>query len=185
MEEADVVIVGAGIAGLATALALKRLGVRALVLEKAEGLRTTGSALSLSSNAWLALDSLGIARKLTTAYAPCRKGYVTDIESGAIQEVSFSKSDMGGQNVFPPMQMLMGVNMSLEWYVVKLYWKLWQKNCQLTPSVSLPSSSPLETKHKKAHPVLSFICVRILSAPGQCSSFAAPSSKSSTSADAS
>ncbi|KAB1210328.1 FAD-dependent urate hydroxylase [Morella rubra] len=96
MEEEDVVIVGAGIAGLATAVALKRLGVRALVLEKAEGLRTTGSALGLSPNAWFALDALGVAHKLVTAYAPCRKGLVTDIQTGAIQEVSHAKFDTGG-----------------------------------------------------------------------------------------
>ena len=72
MEEEDheVVIVGAGIAGLATAVALKRVGVRALVLEKSEGLRATGAALTLQQNAWLALDALGVAHELTTIYAP-------------------------------------------------------------------------------------------------------------------
>ena len=63
-------IVGAGIAGLATAVALKRVGVRALVLEKSEGLRATGAAISLQQNAWLALDALGVAHKLTTIYDP-------------------------------------------------------------------------------------------------------------------
>lgn len=70
----DVVIVGAGIAGLATALALKRVGVESfLVLEKAEDLRTTGSALTLFPNAWVAIDSLGISHKLTSIYAPLPK----------------------------------------------------------------------------------------------------------------
>ena len=78
MEEEDheVVIVGAGIAGLATAVALKRVGVRALVLEKSEGLRATGAALTLQPNAWLALDALGVAHELTTIYAPLT-GYLT------------------------------------------------------------------------------------------------------------
>jgi 2-polyprenyl-6-methoxyphenol hydroxylase-like FAD-dependent oxidoreductase len=66
----DVVIVGAGIAGLATAVALKRVGVRALVLIRSEGLRATGSALTLFPNAWLALDALGVSHKLTPIYAP-------------------------------------------------------------------------------------------------------------------
>ena len=74
MEEHDVVIVGAGIAGLATAIALKRVGVKALVLEKSEGLRATGAAIGLHSNAWLALEALGVAHKLTTTtYPPMRK----------------------------------------------------------------------------------------------------------------
>ncbi|KAB1220070.1 FAD-dependent urate hydroxylase [Morella rubra] len=74
MEEADVVIVGAGIAGLAAALALKIVGVRALVLERGEGLRTTGAALGLSINAWVALDVLGVGHKLTAIYASCSNG---------------------------------------------------------------------------------------------------------------
>ena len=47
MEEHDVVIVGAGIAGLAASIALKRVGVKALVLEKSEELRATGAAIGL------------------------------------------------------------------------------------------------------------------------------------------
>ena len=68
----DVVIVGAGIAGLATAVALKRAGVEALVLERSEGLRTTGTALILFPNAWFALDALGVSHKLAS-YAPIPK----------------------------------------------------------------------------------------------------------------
>ncbi|CAH9097021.1 unnamed protein product [Cuscuta epithymum] len=56
----DVVIIGAGISGLATALGLHREGVRSLVVESSEGLRNTGFALSLWTNGWRALDALGI-----------------------------------------------------------------------------------------------------------------------------
>lgn len=71
MEE-EVVIVGAGIAGPATAMALKRIGIEALVLEKSHSKRTTGAALTLFPNAWIALlmHALGISHKLTTLYAP-------------------------------------------------------------------------------------------------------------------
>jgi 2-polyprenyl-6-methoxyphenol hydroxylase-like FAD-dependent oxidoreductase len=68
-----VVIVGAGIAGLASAVALKRVGVRALVLERSQGLRATGAAITLQPNAWLALDALGVSHKLTPIYAPLFK----------------------------------------------------------------------------------------------------------------
>ena len=67
--EEEIVIVGAGIAGLATAIALKRVGIRALVLERSDGLRVSGAALTLAPNAWLALDALGVAHKLTPLYA--------------------------------------------------------------------------------------------------------------------
>ena len=73
VPEEEIVIVGAGIAGLATAVALKRVGIRALVLEKSDGLRATGAILFLFPNAWLALDALGVAHKLTPRYAVRKK----------------------------------------------------------------------------------------------------------------
>ncbi|XP_062007248.1 monooxygenase 3-like [Rosa rugosa] len=85
----DVVIVGAGIAGLATAVALKRAGIEALVLERSEGLRATGAALTLYPNAWRsALDALGISQKLATRYPPTLKGHVIYLDTGEVQEVS-------------------------------------------------------------------------------------------------
>ncbi|KAK1558856.1 hypothetical protein Q3G72_007456 [Acer saccharum] len=92
VEEEEVVIVGAGIAGLATAVALKRLGIRALLLERAESLRSTGAALTLFSNAWLALDALAVSHKLTSIYSPVERSLVTNIQTGATQEVSFAKA---------------------------------------------------------------------------------------------
>ncbi|XXG40373.1 hypothetical protein AAC387_Pa01g1108 [Persea americana] len=56
----DVVIVGAGIAGLATALGLHRIGLRSLVLESSDRLRVNGYAITTWTNAWKALDALGI-----------------------------------------------------------------------------------------------------------------------------
>ncbi|KAL3722726.1 hypothetical protein ACJRO7_035007 [Eucalyptus globulus] len=60
----DIVIVGAGIAGLTTALGLHRLGIRSLVLESSHGLRATGFALTTWTNAWRALDAVGIGEPL-------------------------------------------------------------------------------------------------------------------------
>ncbi|KAJ8764969.1 hypothetical protein K2173_010434 [Erythroxylum novogranatense] len=60
----DVVIVGAGIAGLATSLGLHRLGIKSLVLESSESLRVAGFALATWANAWRALDALGIGESL-------------------------------------------------------------------------------------------------------------------------
>ncbi|KAH7429543.1 hypothetical protein KP509_09G055300 [Ceratopteris richardii] len=63
-EVHDVVIVGGGIAGFATALALHRLGVKSTVIEQSEDLRVAGSAIGLWSNAWRALEALGVADSL-------------------------------------------------------------------------------------------------------------------------
>ncbi|XP_057974265.1 monooxygenase 2-like [Malania oleifera] len=66
----DIVIVGAGIAGLATALGLHRLGLRSLVLESSDGLRITGFALITWNNAWKALEALGIADSIRRRHLP-------------------------------------------------------------------------------------------------------------------
>lgn len=68
VEEEEIVIVGGGIAGLATALALKRVGLSARVLERYPELRAVGAALTLSPNAWFALRALGVDHKLTSVY---------------------------------------------------------------------------------------------------------------------
>eukprot|EP01018_Ginkgo_biloba_P029761 Gb_17957 [translate_table: standard] len=63
-EFEGIVVAGGGIAGLATALALHRVGLKNLVLERADGLRATGTALTIWKSAWKALDALGIGDEL-------------------------------------------------------------------------------------------------------------------------
>ncbi|KAF3440930.1 hypothetical protein FNV43_RR19216 [Rhamnella rubrinervis] len=64
VEELDIVIVGAGICGLATALALHRNGIRSVVLERSDTLRTSGVAFGILGNGWRALSHLGVAQKI-------------------------------------------------------------------------------------------------------------------------
>ncbi|XP_051182939.1 monooxygenase 2 [Lolium perenne] len=60
----DIVIAGAGLAGLATALGLHRKGVRSLVLESSATLRASGYAFTTWTNAFRALDALGVGDKI-------------------------------------------------------------------------------------------------------------------------
>ncbi|KAF3440936.1 hypothetical protein FNV43_RR19222 [Rhamnella rubrinervis] len=64
VEEIDIVIVGAGLCGLATALGLHKKGITSVVFEKSKTLRASGSAFGVSNNGWRALDHLGVAPRL-------------------------------------------------------------------------------------------------------------------------
>ena len=46
-----VVIIGAGIGGLAAAVALRRVGVKSLIVERADSIHEIGAGLSIWSNA--------------------------------------------------------------------------------------------------------------------------------------
>ncbi|XP_074379594.1 monooxygenase 2-like isoform X1 [Apium graveolens] len=64
IQEHDIVIVGGGIAGFTTCLGLHRMGLRSIVLESWDSLRITGFALTLWTNAWRALDAVGVGDSL-------------------------------------------------------------------------------------------------------------------------
>ena len=60
----SVAILGAGVAGLVSALAFARKGVRSVILERTAALQEVGAGLQLSPNATYVLGQLGIARQL-------------------------------------------------------------------------------------------------------------------------
>jgi salicylate hydroxylase len=67
VKELPIVIAGAGIAGLSTALALGRSGRRVLVLEKAPALAEAGAGIQLSPNASRHLTRWGVLERLRHA----------------------------------------------------------------------------------------------------------------------
>ncbi|XP_027080930.1 monooxygenase 2 [Coffea arabica] len=78
----DIVIVGAGISGLATSLGLHRYGLQSLVLESSESLRTTGFALTLWTNAWRSLDALGVGDYLRQLSLAFRGFQIANVDTG-------------------------------------------------------------------------------------------------------
>lgn len=62
--EDRIVVVGGGPAGLAAGVALQAVGLPAVVLERGPELSTGGTALGLWTNAWRALEALGVADEL-------------------------------------------------------------------------------------------------------------------------
>ncbi|KAI4374181.1 hypothetical protein MLD38_012205 [Melastoma candidum] len=99
--EVEVVIVGAGIAGLATAVALHRVGISTVVLERSKELRATGAALFLFPNAWLALDALGVSCKLDAIYPQMNEGSVMDVKTERVIKVHYATENRKGEVVGP------------------------------------------------------------------------------------
>ncbi|XP_004290735.1 PREDICTED: zeaxanthin epoxidase, chloroplastic-like [Fragaria vesca subsp. vesca] len=95
----DVVIVGAGIAGLTTSLGLHRLGIRSLVLESSDSLRTTGFALAIWTNAWRALDAIGVGDRLRQQHDSLLGNVVSSRISGLqLFEMSFKEKGKHGDH---------------------------------------------------------------------------------------
>ena len=70
-ERRTVLINGAGIAGLTTALALAQTDNRVMVFEQAEGFELVGAGIQISPNALDVLSSLGLGRRVKEmAFAP-------------------------------------------------------------------------------------------------------------------
>ncbi|CAL9124907.1 unnamed protein product [Musa acuminata var. zebrina] len=81
---ADIVVVGAGIAGLAVALGLHRSGLRSLVLESSDSLRASGFAITTWTNAWRALDALGVGDALRQQHVRLEQLVAFSASSGSV-----------------------------------------------------------------------------------------------------
>ncbi|GAV77235.1 FAD_binding_3 domain-containing protein [Cephalotus follicularis] len=78
----DIVIVGAGISGLTTSLGLHRQGIRSLVLESSDTLRAYGFAFTAMTNAWKALDAVGVGDSLRQQHEQLHGIVVSSPNSG-------------------------------------------------------------------------------------------------------
>lgn len=78
----DIIIVGAGISGLSTAVGLHRLGIRSMVLESSETLRATGFAFTTWFNAWKAMEALGVSQHIRSLHDRLEGWVVGTISAG-------------------------------------------------------------------------------------------------------
>ncbi|XP_004497185.1 monooxygenase 2-like [Cicer arietinum] len=93
--EEDIVIVGAGIAGLTTSLGLHRLGVRSLILESWDGLRVSGFALTIWENGWKALDAVGVGDILRHQHLLLHGNVTTSMITGQQTSTTSFKDNKG------------------------------------------------------------------------------------------
>lgn len=83
----DVIIIGGGIAGLATAASLQRRGVaNILILEKASALRPVGAAIGLFPHGLAALEQVSpdAFKRVIAAAIPMKKNVMRDADSGVV-----------------------------------------------------------------------------------------------------
>ena len=83
MRGADVAIVGAGIGGLTTAIALHKAGCRVRIYERAERLGDVGAGITITPNAWKGFASLGLGAALDAEADEVPHQAIRHHESGA------------------------------------------------------------------------------------------------------
>lgn len=87
MTELRVLVVGAGVAGLALARALRRRELDALVVERATEWRPTGTGLYLPGNAVRALNDLGLGSAVADRAQPIARQRILDHRGRVLADV--------------------------------------------------------------------------------------------------
>ncbi|KAG2710062.1 hypothetical protein I3843_04G007500 [Carya illinoinensis] len=93
VEDIEIVIVGGGMCGLATALALHKKGIKSVVLERSESLRTTGGGIAVHTNGWRVYDQLGIGSELRKTSLPIQVARIAWLDSGKQRETPISEGE--------------------------------------------------------------------------------------------
>src|SRR5262245_10853253 len=89
MRPERVIIVGAGIGGMALAAALQRLRIPVLVLERAPRLGEVGAGLGVLPNAVRALTAIGVSRTLYANAGPFRRFRICNQRGEELAEIDF------------------------------------------------------------------------------------------------
>src|SRR5687768_4057541 len=92
-------IVGAGIGGLAAAIALRRAGWDARVLERAASPRELGFALALAPNALKALDEIGLAAAVAQAGAHVHTFEFRRADGSILKRIDFRRAPPGARSI--------------------------------------------------------------------------------------
>src|SRR5919204_5979649 len=86
-----VLVVGGGIGGLATAIALARAGHEPVVFERASALESVGAGIALSPNAVAALERLGVADEVRRRGHAPRHALVLNRRGRVLSELPYAE----------------------------------------------------------------------------------------------
>src|SRR5262245_51828172 len=90
-DAARALVVGAGIGGLACAVALERAGYRPIVFERGSELREVGAGLLLAANAVRALRMLGVADRVIQQSVVGGEGEMRAADGRVLKRVALSE----------------------------------------------------------------------------------------------
>lgn len=90
MKKTKAVIVGGGIGGLATAIALDKIGLDYVVLEQASQIREVGAGISIWSNGLRCLNELGVEDQFLKKAVPADGVSVQNHQGKVLREQNFS-----------------------------------------------------------------------------------------------
>ncbi len=90
MHDLDAIVIGAGIGGLTSAVALQRSGHRVRVIEQARELRPMGAGISLWSNGVKVLDALGLGADLAAVGGRMERMAYRDAQGAGLCDFSLA-----------------------------------------------------------------------------------------------
>lgn len=96
-----VAIIGGGIGGLATAVGLHKIGIKAHVYEQASSFKPLGAGIGIGSNAMLDLTKLGVAENILAAGMPLVEQRFLNSDMKVMNTIDFSllKDRFGEENI--------------------------------------------------------------------------------------
>src|SRR5699024_12613580 len=97
----EIVIIGGGIGGLATAVGLHKIGIKAHVYEQASNFKLLGIGIGIGSNAMLALNKLGVGEDVLKNGMSLHEQRCLDGNSNVMNTIAFTliKKKFGEENI--------------------------------------------------------------------------------------
>ncbi|MFK7937923.1 MAG: FAD-dependent oxidoreductase [Roseovarius sp.] len=91
----SITVIGAGIGGLAAAIALGQRGAQVRVLEQAESIQEVGAGLQISPNGFAVLDALGLGQTVSDRSVQAHAVHLRDYRKGEVLRLDLTRGPHG------------------------------------------------------------------------------------------